>query len=293
MLLLDEPTAALDAESTARIGATLRGLAARGLGVCVATHDLEFAAAWSRPGGAAGMSETLLRVLAGVGFAALAAWLAFRLRLGLSREILVAAARAVVQLAAVGAAIALVFEVEALAFVFVAVMAATAGLTAGQRLAGLPDARVRALAAIALPALAATAVLLAVGAFDATPRAAVPTAGILIGGAMAATTLAGRQLLAALADETGEIEARLCLGDDARDGARPRGAAGAAHRPDPGDRPDAQRRPRHAARARSWGWSSAGPPPRRPPPRSSSCCSRCSPSSSPPPPCSPSSRSAR
>ncbi len=46
LLLLDEPTAALDAESTARIGATLRGLAARGLGVCVATHDLEFAAAW-------------------------------------------------------------------------------------------------------------------------------------------------------------------------------------------------------------------------------------------------------
>ena len=162
------------------------------------------------------MSETLLRVLAGAGFAALAAGLALRLRLGLSREIVVAAVRAVVQLAAVGAAIALVFEVEALAFVFVAVMAVTAGLTAGQRLAGIPDARVRALVAIALPALAATAALVAVGAFDATPRAAVPTAGILIGGAMTATTLAGRELLAALADETGEIEARLCLGDDAR-----------------------------------------------------------------------------
>ena len=47
VLLLDEPTAALDQESAERIGATLRGLAGRGLGICVATHDLRFAEAWS------------------------------------------------------------------------------------------------------------------------------------------------------------------------------------------------------------------------------------------------------
>jgi ABC-type multidrug transport system fused ATPase/permease subunit len=47
LLLLDEPTAALDHESSERIGATLRGLTGRGLGVCVATHDLRFAEAWS------------------------------------------------------------------------------------------------------------------------------------------------------------------------------------------------------------------------------------------------------
>jgi ABC-type multidrug transport system fused ATPase/permease subunit len=47
ILLLDEPTAALDHDSAERIGATLRGLAGRGLGVCVATHDLAFAAGWS------------------------------------------------------------------------------------------------------------------------------------------------------------------------------------------------------------------------------------------------------
>lgn len=162
------------------------------------------------------MSETLLRALAGGGFALVAAALAYRLRLGLAKEIGVAAGRAVVQLAVVGAAIALVFEVPALAFLFVAVMGVTAGMTAGGRLRGLAGARPRALAAIALPALAATGFLLAVGAFDATPRAAVPTAGILIGGAMAATTLAGRRLLDALAGEAGSIEARLCLGDDAR-----------------------------------------------------------------------------
>jgi energy-coupling factor transport system ATP-binding protein len=44
-LLLDEPTAALDRDAAARIGATLRELAGAGLAVCLATHDLELAAA--------------------------------------------------------------------------------------------------------------------------------------------------------------------------------------------------------------------------------------------------------
>jgi putative ABC transport system permease protein len=67
-----------------------------------------------------------------------------------------------------------------------------------------------------VPSLTATGALLAVGAFATTPRAAVPTAGILIGGAMVATTLTGRRLVEALRDDEAEIEARLCLGDDVR-----------------------------------------------------------------------------
>ena len=170
----------------------------------------------ARPGRLSDVSDNLLRVLSGLGFAAAAAILAHHLRLGLSRELATAAVRALVQLAAVGAAIALVFHVESLAILFVAVMAVTAGVTAGGRLAGFARARRQALLAIAAPALTATGILVGVGAFAATPRAAVPTAGILIGGAMAATTLAGRRLLEALADDAPEIETRLCLGDSAR-----------------------------------------------------------------------------
>jgi putative ABC transport system permease protein len=59
--------------------------------------------------------------------------------------------------------------------------------------------------------------LLAAGAFAITPRAVLPTAGILIGGAMVATTLTGRRLLEALVERADEIEARLCLGDSARE----------------------------------------------------------------------------
>ena len=44
LLLLDEPTAALDAAAARHVGATLRALAGAGLGVIVATHDLPFAA---------------------------------------------------------------------------------------------------------------------------------------------------------------------------------------------------------------------------------------------------------
>ena len=45
VLLLDEPTAALDAETAERVGATLRALARDGIGVCLATHDLRLAEA--------------------------------------------------------------------------------------------------------------------------------------------------------------------------------------------------------------------------------------------------------
>jgi putative ABC transport system permease protein len=162
------------------------------------------------------VDDTWLKVLSGAGFAGIAVGLSLRFGLGLAREIALTALRALVQLAAVGGAIALVFELPALAVVFVAVMVATAGLTAGGRLRGLPQGRIRALAAIAIPALVATGLLLAVGAFSFTPRAAVPTAGILIGGAMAATTLTGRRLMESLQDDAPEIETRLALGDDAR-----------------------------------------------------------------------------
>jgi len=162
------------------------------------------------------VSAAVLQVGCGIAFVALAAGLAWRLELGLTREIVIAAARAIVQLAAVGALIALVFEHEVLAIAFVAAMVATAAITSGGRIKGVPHARARAIAAIGVPAVGAAGVLIAVGAFEPTPRAAIPTAGILIGGAMTATTLTGRRLLEGLKDDEEVIEARLSLGDRIR-----------------------------------------------------------------------------
>ncbi len=165
--------------------------------------------------------ELIVQGLAGLGFAALAAALAQRAGLGLSGAIARASARAVLQLAAVGAFLAAVFAVEALAVLFVAVMLAAAAITAGGRLAPLPRRRLVALGVIALPALGATALLLLAGAFETTPRAAIPTAGILVGGAMAATSICGRSLLAAVELRHAEVEARLCLGDGTREALAP------------------------------------------------------------------------
>jgi len=163
------------------------------------------------------MSQPLAQLLASAAFVLAAAWLAHRQRLDLSRPLLTAALRAALQLAVVGALIALVFEVPVLAIAFVAIMVGTASLTAGSRMRALPGARRIAIGAIALPALSAVGILLLVGAFDATPRATIPTAGILIGGAMLATTLTGRRLVEDLAGGIDEIETRLALGDRARD----------------------------------------------------------------------------
>ena len=147
---------------------------------------------------------------------ALAAIALSRVRgVGLERELAIAAVRAAAQLGAVGLILALVFEHEALAAAFVAVMLAAASLTSGRRLKGIPRGRRLAATAIASGAAAGLAPLLVSGAFGTGPRELIPVAGILIGGAMAATSLTGRRLLDGIASDLPVIEARLALGASA------------------------------------------------------------------------------
>jgi putative ABC transport system permease protein len=142
-------------------------------------------------------------------------------RLGVERDLVVAAVRAAVQLAAVGALIALVFEYAGLAAVFVALMLATATFTAGRRLAGVPDATLRSGLAIAAGTATGLGPLLVTGAFDTTPRELVPVAGILTGGAMVAASVTGRRLAEQAADELAVIETRLTLGVRVREALAP------------------------------------------------------------------------
>lgn len=133
-------------------------------------------------------------------------------RLALERDLAVAALRAAVQLTAVGAIVTLVFERAGLAVGFVALMLTAATLTARRRLEWLPRRTACAAAAIASGAAAALVPLLATGAFSLRPRELVPVAGILIGGAMAATSVTSRRLVAALEEAAPATEARLALG---------------------------------------------------------------------------------
>ena len=132
--------------------------------------------------------------------------------LGLERDLALAAVRAAVQLAAVGALVALVFEHAGLAWVFVTAMLATATATSARRLRGIPRAAARAFAAIAAGAAVGLAPLLATGAFSTAPRELVPVAGILIGGAMAATSITGHRIRERVAEDIAGVETRLLLG---------------------------------------------------------------------------------
>ncbi len=159
----------------------------------------------------------MIQIGVAVALALSAAIIAARLRLGLSRELVIAGLRAALQLASVGALITLVFEHAALGGLFALVMAGAATVTSGRRLRGVPGRYVRAGAAITGGALVGLVPLVATGAFSTAPRELVPIAGILIGGAMVATSVTGRQVLAGVEDRVAEIETRLALGASVRD----------------------------------------------------------------------------
>ena len=136
--------------------------------------------------------------------------------LGHARDDLVAAARASLQLGVVGLVIAAVLQSWWLTLLFVVMMASVASATAGRRLARhgrWPLASIP----VCLGALPVTAVLLLSRLVPTTPIALVPIVGILVGGAMTATTLAGRRTLEGLRNRRGEVEAALSLGLPDRD----------------------------------------------------------------------------
>ncbi|MFI1012748.1 ABC transporter permease [Streptomyces sp. NPDC020965] len=131
--------------------------------------------------------------------------------LGRAREILVAGLRAAAQLAAVSLVIGLVVRHVPLLLAFVLLMYAVAVRTAGRRItrngtwwwASLP---------IAAGVLPVVSVLLLTGLVPLKGIALVPVAGILIGGSLTVTVLAGRRALDELALRHGEVEAGMALG---------------------------------------------------------------------------------
>jgi putative ABC transport system permease protein len=132
-------------------------------------------------------------------------------RLGPGSPVLVAAARAAVQLTVVSLLIAAVLRSGWATAGFVAMMFAVASVTSAQRVATLRRAYWVA-ASIGAGVLPVLVLLLSSGAVPTKPIAVVPMAGILIGGAMTATSLAGRRALDELRTRHGEYEAALAIG---------------------------------------------------------------------------------
>jgi len=160
---------------------------------------------------------------------AAAALVAGRGGLGHGRAVLRAGLRAAVQLALVALVIAWVVRSLWTSALFVLLMFAVAVRTAGRRIGEGGRARGEgrgstgrwewawAAVPIAAGVLPVLLLLAATGLLPAEGITVIPVAGILIGGALTATSLAGRRALDELRVRHGEVEAALALGLEDRD----------------------------------------------------------------------------
>lgn len=143
---------------------------------------------------------------------------AYRQRLGLTREIVVAAARAAVQLVTAGALLRVLFQRPSLLGPagWLLAMVIIAGQVAGRRGAGLPQARVAATGGVAASTVATLVVLLAGRVIAAEARVIVPVGGMIVSSAMLAAGSALRRLDEDVRQSRPAIEARLSLGQSGR-----------------------------------------------------------------------------
>ena len=155
----------------------------------------------------------LLLVLAGA--AALTVKL---LELGRARDTFVAVGSAVLQLAVVSSLIGYVLRSLWLTAAFLTLMVLVAGSTSARRITGsLRPRSWWALVPIVSGLLPALALVLGSTVVPFHPIAILPSAGILIGGAMTATSIAGRRTADELRTRRGEYEAALSIGLSRRD----------------------------------------------------------------------------
>jgi putative ABC transport system permease protein len=139
-------------------------------------------------------------------------------QIGSWRPVVTAALRAVGQLAAVSLVIVLVLRSGWLTAAFVLLMFGIAAWTSARRTKARHGRWVAvSIAGGVVPVLA---LLLATRIVPLQPIALIPIAGILIGGAMTATSLAGRRALDELVARRGEYEAALALGFTDQDAVR-------------------------------------------------------------------------
>jgi putative ABC transport system permease protein len=162
-------------------------------------------------------------VAASLALVVLTVAVAWRQRLRLAREIAVAALRAGVQLAAVGAVLLLVFRHTGLAGAsgWLAAMVLIGGRVAARRAAGLPRALPIATAALATGTVVTLGTLLALGVVATEARVVIPVGGMVVSGAMQATALVLVRLREEARAARPAIEARLSLGLSATDAFAP------------------------------------------------------------------------
>nr|WP_269323234.1 MULTISPECIES: iron export ABC transporter permease subunit FetB [Mycobacterium] len=142
----------------------------------------------------------------------------YRQRLGLTKELVVAAARAAVQLVTAGALLRVLFQWTSLlgAAGWVSMMTIVAGQVAGRRGAGIPQARLIATGGVAASTGVTLGALLAGRVIAAETRVLVPVSGMIVSSAMLAAGSTLRRLDYEVRQSRPAIEARLSLGQSGR-----------------------------------------------------------------------------
>jgi putative ABC transport system permease protein len=142
-------------------------------------------------------------------------------RVAQRRAILLASARAAVQLTVVALALRGVFAAPGFVVLVLAVMFGVAVWTAGRRLRGLARSQWAVLAACGAGAAVTIGLICGLPILDRSVRTLVAVSGIVVGGTMTAATLTGRRLLDGLRRRREEIEGWLALGATPRQAVLP------------------------------------------------------------------------
>jgi putative ABC transport system permease protein len=121
-------------------------------------------------------------------------------------------ARATIQLTVVALLLRGILAVEWTVVAFLALMASTAAWTSSSRLRALWHGRRAAVAGVVCGAAVSLVLIFGLGLVDLEVRYVVATAGIIIGNAMSAATLSGRNFLRGARQRRDEIEGWLALG---------------------------------------------------------------------------------
>ncbi len=153
-----------------------------------------------------------------LGLAALAAGVTKLAGLGRPSGVVTASARAVAQLAVVSLVIGVVLRSLWLTAAFLILMVTVAAGTSARRITGTlrPVSWWTVLPIVCGVGSALGSILLS-GVMPLTPVAVLPAGGILIGGAMTATSIAGRRMTEELMSQRGSYEAALSVGLSRRD----------------------------------------------------------------------------
>ncbi len=135
-------------------------------------------------------------------------------RLGISRDVVIAALRALVQLIAVGAVLAWLFAHAGVAgaLAWIVAMTVVAANESRRRGRGIPRAYRAALLGITVGTAATLGVLVAGGVISTEPQVLIPIGGMVVSGSMQAASLTLTSLRRSAVENRAAVEAALSLG---------------------------------------------------------------------------------